>query len=149
MIHIDERILVHRPIEEVFTFVSDAKNIPQWQTNVLEARQVPESPIGVGTKLTLVRAFLGRRLEQHAEVVEYEPPTWYAYKSTSGPPTTGVNRFEPTGEGTTVTIAFETEMGSVFALAEPLVARSIKRAVEASLGDLKDLLESRAVGISS
>jgi len=37
----------------------------------------------------------------------------------------------------------------VFALAEPLVARSIKRAVEASLGDLKDLLESRAVGISS
>jgi uncharacterized protein YndB with AHSA1/START domain len=142
MIHIEAHILVHRPIEEVFLFVSAAQHLPQWQTSVLEARHTPEGPIGVGTKFTLVRAFLGRKLEQHAEVVECEPPTWYAYKSTSGPPTTGANRFEPTGEGTTVTIAFETEMGSVFALAEPLVARSMRRVVEASLGNLKDLLES-------
>ena len=122
---------------------------PQWQAGVSEVRQTPESPVGVGTRVTLVRSFLGRKLEQNAEIVEYEPPTKFAFKSISGPSTSGENFFERTAEGTKVTIAFESQVGGLFALAEPLVARSIKRSLEASLGDLKDLLESRAVGVSA
>ncbi|GAC1405962.1 MAG: hypothetical protein NVSMB49_25460 [Ktedonobacteraceae bacterium] len=38
--------------------------------------------------------------------------------------------------------------GGVFALGESLFARSLKRSAEADLGNLKDLLESRA-GIAS
>ncbi|HEY7124176.1 MAG TPA: SRPBCC family protein [Ktedonobacterales bacterium] len=145
MVTIEQSTIINRPIEEVFAYVSDQRNSPQWQDGVVDVQQSPESPVGVGTKVTLVRVFLGRRLEQHAEVVAYEPPTRYAFASTSGPSTTGTNRFEATAEGTKVTIAFEMQAGGLFSLAEPLVARNLRRSVEAALGNLKDLLESRAV----
>jgi uncharacterized membrane protein len=149
MITIEQSIIIARPIEEVFAYVSDQRNSPEWEDGVLEVRQTPESPVGVGTKITLVRAFLGKRIEQHAEFVAYEPPVMFAFASISGPSTTGTNRFESTAEGTKVTIAFEMQAGGLFSLAEPLVARNLRRSVEAALGNLKDLLESQAVGASS
>lgn len=44
---------------------------------------------------------------------------------------------------------FDMQTGGVFSLADPLVARTIKRTVESGLATLKDLLESRAVGVTS
>jgi uncharacterized protein YndB with AHSA1/START domain len=150
MIHIEESIVIHLPIEDVFAYVCDSRNLPQWQTGLLEARQTTDSPAGVGTRLTYVRIFLGRKMESTCEVVEYELPTKYAYKTTSGPfPVQGSFLFESTAEGTKLTGAFEMQAGGFFALAEPLVARSIRRGVEGDLGNLKDLLESRTAGVSS
>jgi len=150
MIKVEKSIIIHRPIEEVFAYLSDFRNIPQWQSGVVEVQQTPESPVGRGTRGTFVRTFLGRKIEMTVEVVEYEPNTKHTFKSTSGPMPTTVSRiFEPTAEGTKVTMAIEMQAGGFFALAEPLVARSLRRGVEADFGTLKDLLESRAVGISS
>ncbi len=149
MIHIEESIIINRPIEEVFAYVSNHGNASQWQAGVLESRQTPDSPVGVGTRFTGVRTFLGRNIESTGEFIEYEPPTKYAYKLTSGPPMTGVNFFEPTAEGTKVTITFEMQVAGLFTLAEPLVGRSIRRALQGDLGTLQDLLESRAGGSSS
>ena len=74
----------------------------------------------------------------------------YTRKGTGGPfPVTGSLTFEPTAEGTKVIWTFEMKPGGFFALAEPLVTRSLRRQLEAGFGDVKDLLESRAVGISS
>lgn len=149
MIHIEESIIIHRPIEDVFAFISETRNFPLWQTDVLEARHTPEGPVQVGTKLTLVRAFMGRKMESTSDIVAYEPPTRYAFKTTSGPEVTGVNQCETTAEGTRFTTVFDMQTGGVFSLADPLVARTIKRTVESGLATLKDLLESRAVGVTS
>jgi uncharacterized membrane protein len=145
MIKVETSIIVSRPIEEVFAYVSDFKNTAQWQSGVVEVRQTSEGPVGKGTQLIFVRTFLGRKLEGASEVVEHEPPTKNTLQSTSGPLPFTVSRiFEPTPEGTKMTIVFEMQPGGVFALAEPLIARSLKRSVEADFGNLKDLLESRA-----
>jgi uncharacterized protein YndB with AHSA1/START domain len=149
MIHIEESILINRPIEEVFAFMSETKNLPLWQTDVLEAQHAPEGPVQVGTKMTLVRAMMGRKMEGTADIVEFEPPTRYAYKTTSGPAVTGVNTCEATAEGTKFTTRFEMQTGGLFSLADPLVARTIKRSVESGLANLKDLLESRAGVVTS
>jgi uncharacterized protein YndB with AHSA1/START domain len=150
MIHIEERISIHRPIEEVFAYVSDFRNTSQWQAGVVDVRLTPEGRVGVGTRATFVRVFLGRRLELTVELIEYEPPTKQTFKTISGPmPGTVSRRFEPTAEGTTVSQVMESQAGGVFAVAEPLVARSLSRGVKAAFGDLKDLLESRTVEVSS
>jgi len=150
MIHIEESITINRPIEEVFAYVSDFRTISQWQSGVVDVRLTPEGPVGVGTRATFVRVFLGRHLEMTAEMLEYEPPTKQTFKTISGPmPTTVSRRFEPTAEGTKVSMVIEAQAGGLFALAEPLVGRSLGRAVEADLGTLKDLLESRTVEVSS
>ena len=149
MIHIEESMLINRPIADVFAFMSETKNLHLWQTDVLEAHQTPEGPMQVGTQLTLVRALMGRKIEGTADIVAYEPPTRYAYKTTSGPAVTGVNTCEATAEGTKVTTMFDMQTGGLISLADPLVARTIKRSVESGLANLKDLLESQAAGASS
>src|SRR5262249_29528094 len=149
MIHIEERVTIDRPIEEVFAFVSDFRTASQWQSGVVDVRLTPEGPVGVGTRATFVRVFLGRKLEMTVEMVEYAPPTKQVFKTISGPmPGTVSRRFERTAEGTTVSQVIEGQAGGVFAVAEPLVARSLSRGVKASFGDLKDLLESRTVEVS-
>ena len=149
MIHIEESIIINRPIEEVFAFMSETKNLPLWQTDVVEARHAPEGPVQVGTKMSIVRAFMGRKMEGTADIVEYAPPTRYAYKTTSGPEVTGVNTCEAVAEGTRFTTMFDMQTGGLFSLADPLVSRTIKRSVESGLATLKDVLESRAGAASS
>ncbi len=150
MVNVETSNIIHRPIEEVFAYLSDVRNSPQWDSGLVEIWQTPESPVGLGTKITEVRKFLGRRIETNSEVVEYEPPAKYTRKDTSGPfPATGSLIFEPTAEGTKVTWTFQMQPGGFFALAEPLVAKSLRRNLEAALGDIKDLLEHRAAEISS
>jgi hypothetical protein len=84
IVNVETRIVIHRPIEEVFAYVCQSRNLSQRQTGLLEARQMSVS-----------------------------------------------------------------QVGGFFTLAEPLVARSIRRVVESDLGNLKDLLESQVMGISS
>ncbi len=150
MVNVETSIIINRPIEEVFAYLTDARNNPQYDTGLVEVRQTPESPVGLGSKITEVRKLLGRKIESSSEVVEYEPPTKYIRKNTAGPfPVEGLLTFEPAAEGTKVTWKFEMQPGGFFALAEPLVTRSLKRQLEAGLGDVKDLLENRAAGVAS
>jgi uncharacterized protein YndB with AHSA1/START domain len=141
MISIDESILIQRPIEDVFAFMSETANLPLWQTDVLEARHTPAGPVQVGTQLTLVRSMMGRTMETPAVISAYEPPTRYAYQSTAGYVVTGVNTCEATHEGTKVTTRFDLQTGGLFPVAEPVVSRSVRRGAQSSLALLKDLLE--------
>jgi uncharacterized protein YndB with AHSA1/START domain len=148
MIHIEESIIIQRPIEDVFAFMSETANLPLWQTDVLEARHTPEGPVQVGTQLRLVRVMMGRKIEATAAISEYAPPTCYAYQSMTGYFVTGVNTCEAARGGTKVTTKFDLQTGGLFPLAEPVVGRSIRRGVQSHLATLKDVLESR-VGIAS
>ncbi len=73
MIKAETSLVINRPVEKVFAFVNDSENAPQWRSSVLESRQTSEGPTCVGTTLTEVIRFLGRRIESTFEVTEYEP----------------------------------------------------------------------------
>lgn len=47
MIHIEKRIIIQRPVEEDFTYVSDLTHSAEWQTGLMEVRMTTESPLGV------------------------------------------------------------------------------------------------------
>lgn len=150
MIKVDQSIIIRRPIEEVLAFVADQRNAPRWQSGLLDVRQTTEGPLGVGTRHTFVRKFLGRKVEASNEFVAYEPNANVAFRSTSGPmPFEAWYLFESTVEGTRLTSTIHMQPGGFFGLAEPLIAASLRREMDAGFGDLKDLLESRAVEISS
>ena len=53
MIKVEKSILIHRPIQEVFDFVGDLQNGPQWQSALLEAKPTTEGELGVGRNLRL------------------------------------------------------------------------------------------------
>lgn len=149
MIKVEESIVIQRPIEEVFAFVADQTNAPHWQSGLLEVRRTTEGPLGIGTKHTAVRKFMGRRLEATNEYVVYEPNKEVTFKGKAGASDFQHSYLtESTAKGTKVTSRMEMESRGLFGLAEPLITPSLRREFVASMGELKDLLESRAVAVS-
>lgn len=144
MIRTEKSIVIDRSIEEVFAFVSDQTNGPRWQSGLLEVRRTTEGPLRVGTQNTGVRKFMGRKLEVGNEYTKYEPDKEYAFKSTSGPVTfEAAYVVERTPAGTKLTSTLVMQAAGLFGVAEPLIAASLRREMEASLSD--DLLEHRPV----
>jgi carbon monoxide dehydrogenase subunit G len=143
---ISESILIQRPPDDVFDFVTDPTKTALWQTTVDESRQVTPGPMAVGTRTTDVRRFLGRRIESQWEVVEHDPPRRSAVRGVSGPiPFTGTYTLEPVeGGATRFTSSVELDAHGFFKLAEPIFAGIARREVRSNLGHLKDLLEAGA-----
>lgn len=147
MITTSVSIIIERPIEDVFAFLTDARNNPLWQANVgLKAtRQEPEEPVGVGTRITETWHFLGRTTEATREITEYEPNhkcTQQHLRGTS-PIKEGTLLFEPMADRTRCIYTVLIQAEGVFALAESFLANSLKKGLETSLAEAKHVLETR------
>jgi uncharacterized membrane protein len=150
MVKNEKIITINRPVEEVFAYVSDLQNGPQWQNGLLEVRRTTKGPLGIGTQYTSVRKFMGRKLESGIEFVTYEPNKKIAFKSISGTsPFEQSFIFESTAEGTRLTTRLELQTSGLMGLAEPLIASGVRREMDANFGDLKDMLETRVAPVSA
>jgi uncharacterized protein YndB with AHSA1/START domain len=145
MVRAEESVVVGRPIEEVFAYLTDPSKVPEWQSSALEARLETEGPMRAGSRAVETRKFLGRKLESKMDVLEYESPKLFTIKVASGPvPFQVTNTLSETGAGTRVDAVIEGEPGGFFRLAEPLVVRAVQRELRGNLETLKDVLEGRA-----
>src|SRR5512143_1633994 len=143
MISFEESIVIERPVEHVFAYLSDSKNEAKWGSGVVDLRQSPEGPMRAGTQLTEVRNFLGARIESLSEITEYEPNKKIVRKGSNGKfAMEGSFRFEPMAQSTKLIWTMQMEPGGVFKLAEPLVASALKRDSVGNLKTLKGLLEA-------
>ena len=68
MTKVEQSIVINQPIEKVFAYVTDPRNNPKWQPDILDSRVSPDEPTHVGTRVTDVRNLLGRKLELTTEV---------------------------------------------------------------------------------
>jgi uncharacterized protein YndB with AHSA1/START domain len=144
MIGFEFTIVVDRPVEEVFTYLTDPTNLPEWQSMVLESRQESPGPMREGTKITDFRKFLGRRFETTVEVTAFEPNKRVDFTAISGPIPFRMNHtFEAADGSTAIKVAAEGDPGGFFKLAEPLVQRQAERQFKNDYSTLKDLLEAR------
>jgi uncharacterized membrane protein len=146
MIKSEMSIIIHRPIQEVFDFVSDFQNGPQWQSGLLEVHPLTEGPLGVGTRFTSLRKSMGRTMESGIEFVAFELNKKMAIKSFSGSsPFKQTFFFETLPDGTRLTTRFELEMRGLMGLAEPLIAPIVRREMKADFSRMKEMVESRVV----
>ncbi len=135
---------INRPVEEVFAYVTEIENTPQWSTGWVEVKQTSPGPMAEGATFRTVGKFLGQRIEQTYELTEFEPQRRFAARSTSGPiPTRWEYTFEPSGGGTRVNATAEFDPSGLFKLAEPIVANMAKRQLATDLANLKDILEAQ------
>lgn len=140
--------VILRPVEEVFAYMSDARNNPQWQSSggLVKIQQTPESPVGVGTRIAETRKFMGMTIEDTSEISEFEPNrklTRVPVSGKSGPIKRGELTFEPVAEGCRVTFNGLVEATGLLSIAEPVLLANMKRSFETSLGEAKAHLESQ------
>ncbi|MBV8529018.1 MAG: SRPBCC family protein [Candidatus Dormibacteraeota bacterium] len=85
MLRNENRVEINRPPAEVFKFIAELSNEPRYVPNVLESEKISDGPTGVGTKYREVtRVMLGRKAVATYEITQYDPPTTFAFRGTSG-----------------------------------------------------------------
>ncbi len=143
MIQFDVSIQIDRPLEQVFAYVADENNMARWNSAVQSVRQTSPEPTGVGATYHMVRQLPQGRAENTYKITAYQPNQELTIETTSGPtPFRYHYRFEPTGNGTQLSLAAEVKTSGLASLAAPLLTRGIKSGIETNFATLKQLLEA-------
>ena len=82
---VEESIKINRPLEEVFNYVSDVANFPQWTAHTLEVRKDTSGPPKQSDRFTLAIKSVGRRFETPYERTSYEHNRRYRDRAVGGP----------------------------------------------------------------
>ena len=143
MFKVENSIVIDRPLEEVFEFVVNFENRPQWQEGLVEIKQTPPGAVTVGTKETEVRKFLGRKIATTFEVTEFQPNEKMCWQTASGPiQVHATETFEADNGSTKLHFYLEGEAGGFFKLAEGAVGSSAQKTTDSNYARLKELLEA-------
>jgi uncharacterized protein YndB with AHSA1/START domain len=143
MIQYDISVFINQPVEKVFAYLADARNLRAWQADLVENEQLTEGPIRVGTRFREVRRTGPRQSEIQAEITAFEPNKRFSTKTIVGPRATISYAFHAEQGGTRVAYQFSLQPSGLMRLLEPLMAGSIKKDAETDFQKLKRILESQ------
>jgi len=132
-------ITINRPIEEVFSFLSDFENLPKWNYYVVKVSKITEGPIAKGSVFHQVR----KTDAQDFKIIEFEFPKVVAIE-TLPPERHLVMRFNLIAQGghTKVEDAWQVKIPRVVGW---FAKKKIQPAVMENLQKLKILLEAGKV----
>ena len=143
MINLMASILIDRPIEQVFDFVSTPENDIQWQYGTLATATIPHRNAATQTFFRSIGHLLGRRNLSTFEVMEYEPDEKYGFKSLSGPVHSSTSYIlENVGGRTRVHIFMQASAPRFFRITERLLEETMRKQLEENVGMLKTVLET-------
>jgi carbon monoxide dehydrogenase subunit G len=142
MVNIEGSVMIDRPVEEVWKFISDLSNISKWEPAILEMRQTSAGPIGVGSTIEIRR----KNMTIPQRITEWEPNRKFTFVVTSGPAkgTTGTYSVEKIEGKTRITVSGDFKVNGIYKLVGPFITPSERREAVASLGNVKRILESEA-----
>lgn len=146
MINLNISTMIHKPVKQVFDFVSTPENDFQWQYGTLAAVRLSEGPNRVGTILRSIGHLMGRRVVSTFEVTEFEPNRKYGFKSFSGPLQSYTSYSFKTDKGCTqIDISTQVNMVNSLQLNEGILEKKMRRQLKENLALLKDLLEAKGM----
>ena len=144
LIRIEHSVVVDRPLEDVFAYLAEPRNMPKWQEAVLEAVPIGDRPIGADTKVRVRRRFMGQNVTLTLDTTEYEQDERFSFTSESGPiALSGTVAVTPHGKGTSVTFTVAGEAEGLFSLAGPFIEQIVRSETVENAARLKDILEGR------
>jgi carbon monoxide dehydrogenase subunit G len=134
---------IARPPAEVYAYLADPGNLPDWQADVEEVRDAPVGPLSAGASFTEVRSFLGKRVESTLEAAVAEPGRELTLETVSGPVRVSIRHLlEPSDAGTSLRVVAEADPGKLLGLGGPLVSRAAERRARGDFERLKAVLEA-------
>jgi uncharacterized membrane protein len=138
--------IIDRPCAEVAAYAVDPDNAPEWYENIESVAWKTRRALAVGSRMTFVARFLGRRLEYTYELVELVPGERLVMRTAEGPfPMETTYTWEPVDERRTrMTLRNRGEPLGLFRLAARVMAAAMRRATRNDLARLKSILEARA-----
>jgi uncharacterized membrane protein len=139
-VRFDLEITIERPVADVFAYVSDVRNLPEWQGSAVAADWIEE-----GRRFRERRSFLGRTAETELEVTAAESNRRFDVKTVRAPVRYAIRHsFAAADGGTRLRVEAEAATGGPLRLAAAVAKKQAQRQLRADLERLKQLLEARA-----
>ena len=140
--------VIERPVEEVFDFVTDARNEPVYNPRILSVEKKTSGSVGRGTSFVLLSKAMGRSTSVEYEITSYERPRCMRSRTISGLPLMDVESteiFEPVRGGTRMRWVWEVKgRGAAGRLVVPVLARMVASRLGTAFANIKRVLEREA-----
>ncbi len=139
--------IIHRPIEEVFSYLSNLENATNLLPFVTDMEKLSNGPVGHGSRFLETRLVRRRSIQAEIHITEFARPTSFTSKSVSN----GVEilyhyTFSAIEEGTQVEMEAEVKTGGFLSfLTKKQLVKIIKNEDGGQLQKLKEVLETEAV----
>lgn len=139
--------IIHRPIEEVFSYLSNLENATNLLPFVTDMEKLSAGPVGHGSRFLETRLVRRRRIQAEVDIIEFNRPASFTSKSLSN----GVEilyhyTFSAIEEGTQVEMEAEVKTGGFLSfLTKKQLVKIIKNEDGGQLQKLKEVLETEAV----
>lgn len=137
-------IMVNKPVEMVFSEVSNPENGPYFFDQVIEVNKLTEDPIGPGVTYRETRQVRGFKIEAKLEIITYEPNKQYSIRNE--PP--GLNviydyEFSPTENGTSIKFKARVKTKGIRNLImKPIIVNILKKEDGNHLENIKKYVEA-------
>lgn len=142
MIDFTNTIRIERPVEDVFSYLSDLEHIPEWNWAVVETRKVTPGPIAVGSVYRQTRTVPQPAIET-LEITQFDPSERIEVRGVLAQmPALLSYVLNEDGTGTELINTVNLDPKGPFRLVAPVLNRRIKQAVGKNLLDLKTQLEA-------
>lgn len=135
-------IVIERSPADVAAYAADPTNAPEWYANIDTVEWETPPPVAVGSAVTFVARFLGRRLEYTYEVVELTGER-LVMRTQQGPfPMETTYTWTAAANGATrMTLRNRGEPAGFSRVAAPMMGPAMRRANQKDLANLKRILE--------
>jgi uncharacterized protein YndB with AHSA1/START domain len=141
MFTVEQSIIINCPVEEVFGYVTNPANIPQWRPDVLGVNGADGS-VAAGFQFEELVNFMGRKTYT-MRVIDYQPNRREVIQAIAGPGVspTQTFEFEPADGGTRFSVCAQVRTAGMFRLMEPMMPGMFKKTWGQYLTNLKQILE--------
>jgi len=134
----DLDVTIDRPVAEVFAYVTDVRNVPNWQESAESAEWLEQ-----GKRFRERRQFMGRTAELELEVTAFEPERRFDVRAVKSPVTFEIRHFfEGNGDGTLLRVHGEAKLGGAIRLAAGIAKRQAENQFRKDFERLKEVLEA-------
>lgn len=143
MIDFTNTITIDRPVTEVYDYLADLRNVPEWNWAIETTEQLTPGTIRVGTAYRQTRHTPSRSVE-YLRITALEPDELIAISGDLGPFSSVVSyTLESAGMSTRLDNRIQLEPVGPARLAAPVISGVITRSVADNLTTLKQNLEHR------
>jgi uncharacterized protein YndB with AHSA1/START domain len=139
---ISHKVSINRPVTEIFRFVADFHNNPQWQPDSIRLERAGQ--VKVGEMVVGTRRVMGRMVHVNADVVEFVPNQTIAYTGIMGSyPFRTTYKFAFASSGSEVTEIMDIRIMWLYFLFRPFILNGLDGQIKTSLENLKKVMEAR------
>jgi uncharacterized protein YndB with AHSA1/START domain len=133
--------VIGRPVEDVFDYLADMRNEPQWLIGASDVRLESDEPIGGGSRFTGTYARAG---EVRCTIIQFDRPHRLTIKGDAGGMSFEDEITLGSADGTTqLTAVMRTQPKRLFKLVAPLMGRVIDKQFQGNWDRLRTVLESQ------